>query len=117
LCGSSCKTGFRWLIIFINMGGQIMGFALFTRGFRRLPPTWSFNAVSPFTWWNSCKFTWDFGSLVHHDLVVNALGPCSLAGSVLHGPEQDGRRPFPAEAWRVQCHDVPHFQKEVWCHL
>ena len=41
------------------------------------------------------------------DLDVFDLGTrCSLAGSALHGPEQEGRRLSPTMAWWVRCIEV-----------
>ena len=48
------------------------------------------------------------------DLVVTVLGPrCLLAGSALHGPEREGRRPSPAMAWCDQCNSVRWFSQEA----
>jgi hypothetical protein len=44
------------------------------------------------------------------DFVVFGPGTwCLLAGSALHGPEREGRRPFPAIAWWVWCNEVRRF--------
>jgi hypothetical protein len=52
------------------------------------------------------------------DLVITILySRCPLAGSVLHGPEREGRQPSPVITWLVWCDEVRWFHKEAWWHL